>query len=142
MAAIKFLVLIVWLLNFFNFFFLPQFRNVLSSLEIKRKNIVTFYENGYLYCNKKEGDKRFLKTWRPISYSIKCCLQNYCKNDVKWTGACFTKYIFWWTDILYCWKRYCRDVSKYERYDRYRWNERLHFENYLIEFVMKISYRC
>lgn len=35
---------------------------------------------------------------------MKCCLQNYCKNDVKWTGACFTKYIFLWTDILYCWK--------------------------------------
>lgn len=49
-------------LEFFKFFFLPQFKNVLSSLEIKRKNIVTFYENGYLYCNKKEDDKRFLKT--------------------------------------------------------------------------------
>lgn len=49
-------------LEFFYFFFLPQFKNVLSSLEIKRKNIVTFYENGCLYCNKKEGDKRFLNT--------------------------------------------------------------------------------
>lgn len=49
-------------LEFFLTFFFPQFKNVLSSLEIKRKNIVTFYENGYLYCNKKEGDKRFLNT--------------------------------------------------------------------------------
>lgn len=49
-------------LEFFKLFFLPQFKNVLSSLEIKRKNIVTFYENEYLYCNKKEGDKRFLNT--------------------------------------------------------------------------------
>lgn len=30
-------------LEFFKLFFLPQFKNVLSSLEIKRKNIVTFY---------------------------------------------------------------------------------------------------